>query len=195
MLTVLKGKITDRGGQGIPNAYVYLTDSKGALPNVSNADLKNFRKIANLDGEFSFAVTLPNVVTGGFFKTGTHIKATYTGLAPVFLPIDFNMPTTNGVGTINILMAPKTQQLDAVTVVAYKGKKECEQLGGVFNETNGMCTLPKKVAIAEQKKTQVVAEKSWWKKYKWGVIGGLGLLASVIIVIVVSKKDKKNKKK
>ena len=105
------------------------------------------------------------------------------------------MSTNNGIGVKNITMFPKQQELDEVVIVAYKGKKECEQLGGVFNEKNGMCTLPKKVAIAEQKKKKEIAEQSWWKKYKWGVIGGFGLLASLIIVIVVSKKDKKNKKK
>jgi len=192
MRLTVSGIVTDRAGEAIPGAKVYVTDSKGALT------AANAKMVADSDGKFKLpvAIPFPNILSGlpSMMPIGSHITVRYSGYPDSITKIDFSSNDP-----MDIFMTPKTQTVEDVTVTATNvGKAECEAKGGVY--VNGyfksdgktfvgaVCKLPTKPQ-PKPKPQPEIEEKTWWENNRAIVIiAGIGLILAGTVVVVATRK-------
>lgn len=189
MISSIKGKIVDENNQPIPSATVYLSDAKGALVN------SKARVIADLDGNYTlpFAIPMPNLATGGVMKLpiAKYITAKYTGYPDKTVALPEKFISDTGVGSLNIPLTLKSQQIQEVEVQANKNAVECARLGGFYNAEKNTCTLPPKLNQPQKEiPMKPLPKPSWWKKNWWWVVG-LGVVAIGTTIFIISKNKKK----
>jgi hypothetical protein len=176
MITTLRGKIFDENNKTIPSATVFLSDEKGRLGFNEKARVKT-----DLDGNYTlpFSIPMPNLSTGkvNYLPIAKYITVSFTGFPTktVMLPEFLFDPTKFGNGNFDITMTIKELTTPEVVITANRSKFLCEKDGGTWDEATKTCKMPE-------------PEKSWWSKYKWWVIGGLGLIATTTTIIVLRRK-------